>query len=130
MIAIVASGCGAARDATGPAPASPPEREARGAELAAIAFDELRSSGVELSSRDARVMRDVIDTGLRRFERDDPRGVRWEQAKHGWRQLLRESRRASDEPDEDPLSVNEPKRAQGLTAAMGGEGCRFWPFCV
>jgi hypothetical protein len=139
-VAVAATACaaggGTAGRSSGAAPAArtePPSdptlASSRRAELAEIAFDDLRSVGVELSPRDARAMWDILDAGLRRFERDDPCGARWDQAKLGWRQVLRESRRPSDEPDEDPPTAGEPRRPQGITAAMRGEGCRFWPFC-
>ena len=138
-VALATMGCAAGRAVAGRAPAAPPAAHAearndafvssRRAELAEIAFDELRSAGIEPSSRDVRAMWDVIDAGLRRFERDDPRGSRWNQVKLGWRQVLRESCRPSDEPDEDPPPAGEPKHAQGIAAAMAGEGCRFGPFC-
>jgi hypothetical protein len=104
-------------------------RDSRRNELFAVLDDDVSASKVARSKADLRLLSEVVDRGLRRFEQDDPSGARWEEAKVRFRQLLRDARRASDEPDEDPPPAGQVEHAQGIVAALAGEGCRYWPFC-
>jgi hypothetical protein len=111
------------------APTRPTLRDARRMDLLAMLEDDARASSGAISAADWRLVSEIVDRGLRRFEQDDPGGERWGEAKVRFTQLLREARRPSDAPDEDAAPAGQPVQGQGIVAAIGGDGCRYWPFC-
>ncbi len=65
-----------------------------------------------VSTADGRLLTDLVDRGLRRFEQDDPRGARWGEAKVRRSRLLYEARRPRNEPQPplvSPEAREEPR---------------------